>query len=135
MEKQKVNPYTVALSIFIFVIGVCIGVFWLHKFDSEKRPHSPSMSDMQIGEKKQIRDNNWPGCVDKDVIDKLNDYAHQHDEKAFNSLLGTNLLTGQCRMFKKGESVYVTDLSMMGYVKIRPQGETQEYWILKQALK
>ena len=124
MQNKKVNPLTV--FIFIAICIIAFGIGFLSYKSGPKKNTSPTI---------QIASDSWPGCVDKDVIDKLNDYAHQHDEKAFNSLLGANLLTGQCRMFKKGESVYVTDLSMMGYVKIRPQGETQEYWILEQAFK
>ncbi|GEM_PF-3908711 len=88
----------------------------------------------KIGDTARVTGSNWIGCKDKDRLDKLNEYAHQHDEKAFKRLLAHSLLTGECRFFKSGEIVYITALSFLGYVKVRLQGEVDEFWVLSQAL-
>jgi len=90
--------------------------------------------DIKIGETMRISDNHYFGCIDKNIINKLDDIAHQKDETAFDKLLNLKLYTKECKFFKKGKSVYVTDISIMGFVKVRQRGQTEEYWVLKQAL-
>lgn len=76
------------------------------------------------------------GCVSKDYFNKLIGYAVDKDLEAFKKGLGAGLLTGECTMFKSGETVFITDTSVFsGLVQIRRKGDTTAYWTNMEAVK
>jgi len=89
----------------------------------------------EIGGTAKVAGSSWVGCKNREELEKLSEYAHQHDEVAFKKLLARDLANGECRYMKNGETVYITDVSILGYTKVRPRGEIDEYWVLTQALE
>lgn len=84
---------------------------------------------------RRISGNGWIGCKDKAILEKMVRFSMQKDQEAFQKegLLG--LTTGVCIPFRDGEPVYVEDSSGWGsLLKIRRKGDTEEYWILREAV-
>jgi hypothetical protein len=80
-------------------------------------------------------DNAW-GCADRDTFERLIGYIVDHDMDAFKSGLSTEMLNGNCVWLQKGTAVFLSDTAIMhGLVKIRPQGDTSEYWTNMEAAK
>lgn len=69
------------------------------------------------------------GCQDRDVLSKLTRYAVDKDQEAFKTAAMAAVLSGQCIVFKKGETVFLMDTAIFsGLVQLRRKGETVEYW-------
>ncbi len=76
------------------------------------------------------------GCGSKDYFSKLVGYAVDKDIEAFKKGLAVGLLTGQCTLFKNGETVFVTDTSIFsGLVQVRRKGDTTTYWTNMETVK
>ena len=73
------------------------------------------------------------GCQSKSVYDQLQDYVSDGDEAAFNRAYAMNVMQGQCTLFEKGESVFVSDTTW-SRVKLRRKGETVSYWTMTQSV-
>lgn len=84
----------------------------------------------------RISGDGWFGCSDRDYFDKLIGYVVDKDTEAFRKALSDGVLVGNCSVFENGESVYLIDTAILsGLVKIRRQGETQEFWTNIEAVK
>lgn len=78
----------------------------------------------------------YTGCQDKKYEETLINYAVNHDIEAFKKGLAIGIYHGNCTAFKQGETVYVTETSVLsGMVKIRRKGQSQEYWTIIEAIK
>jgi len=83
-----------------------------------------------------ISGSNYVGCTNKKYYEKLVNYAVQNDLVAFKKALTIGILTGMCTIFKYGEKVYITDVSIFsGLIKVRRPGEIIEYWTVPEAVK
>ena len=68
----------------------------------------------------RIQTNTAFGCTDKAYFQKLVSYSVQNDEAAFKKALLAGIITGQCAIFKRGEIVYLSDVTIFsGLVQIR----------------
>jgi len=91
---------------------------------------------VSVGADRTISSDSFFGCSDRSVCQKLVEYAVDKDNQAFKQALGAELLTGGCRMFQRGESVFIADTAIFsGLVKVRRRGETEEYWTAMEAVK
>ena len=87
-----------------------------------------SESESILG-KNTIKGDTWIGCISREDHDQLTRYVAAGDREAFGRLLTEGLATGDCVEFESGETVYVSDVSVMSAaVKVRREGESQEYW-------
>jgi hypothetical protein len=72
-----------------------------------------------------------PACQSFDYWDRLMGYKWNGDGDAGTKMLQEGFATGECRGFDAGATVYKTDWNIKGFIKIREQGDTTEYWTLK----
>ena len=80
-------------------------------------------------QEEKITGDHYFGCQDRDEFDKIISFAAQKDSEAFNAALWRDLATGQCTLFKNGETVFLTDTAIFhGLIQLRRKGETEEYW-------
>jgi hypothetical protein len=78
----------------------------------------------------------WFGCSDRDYFEQIIRYAVDQDTEAFTEAIADGILAGNCTLFENGEPVYLIDTAILsGLVKIRRQGETQEFWTNIEAVK
>lgn len=76
------------------------------------------------------------GCKSRDYYDRMGDYAASKDMVAFRKGLAIGLMSGQCIMFKVGQSVHLDDTAFFsGLVKLRPEGELDGYWVNGEAIR
>jgi hypothetical protein len=88
-----------------------------------------------LGEK-AIQGKGRIGCVSRADYDKLTSYVAAGDREGFSRLLELGLATGTCVAFKEGETVYVLDVAVLSAaVKVRRQGELNEYWTAIEAVR
>ena len=77
----------------------------------------------------RIAGSHWWGCADRDYQGKLVGYLVDGDVAAFEAAWVRGKMAGTCATFTDGELVYVADTAIWsGLVKVRRQGELQEYW-------
>ena len=82
-----------------------------------------------------ITGNNWYGCNSKEYFKKLVGYSADNDRQAFEDALIEGMLYGDCTIFDYNEQVFLLKSELFsGMVKIRRQGETQEYWTYMEAV-
>jgi|GEM_PF-4254260 len=75
------------------------------------------------------------GALTKKLLDQYIGIQVSGDRVALEKILTAGLLTGQYRIFTKGETVYLTDSAILsGLAKVRPEGSTLEFWIPIEAL-
>jgi hypothetical protein len=72
-------------------------------------------------------------CTDKDYFQKSVGYVAQGDNAAFMKAFSAGLATNLCTTFKRGEKVFRTGGSW-GLVKVRREGELQEYWTVSEVV-
>jgi hypothetical protein len=71
-----------------------------------------------------------PGCRSEATLDKVRALINQGDTGAEWELLSNELATGNCRIFTKDASVFVSDRAILrGRVAIRSKGDPNDYWI------
>lgn len=91
-------------------------------------------SSLAFADSKTILSDGYFGCIDENKFKKIVTYVSQGDREAFKQSLGTEILSGKCTMFSKGEEVFLVDVAMLsGMVKIRRKGDTTEYWTNREA--
>jgi len=98
---------------------------------------SPSSKSRQVsaGGTTTITGDRWFGCVVRQDFERIVGYAVQGDDEAFSSALALELMAGTGYVFNRGESVYVTDTALLsGLIKVRPRGQTLEYWTNVEAI-
>jgi len=87
------------------------------------------------GGTRAINGTNWFGCLARSEFERISGYAAQRDEEAFTGALASAVLTGTVYIFSPGEEVFVTDTALFsGLVKVRPKGQTAEYWTNTEAV-
>ncbi len=64
-------------------------------------------------------------------LEKAVEYASNKDFEAFKKVHEANRVF----VIKKGLRVYIVERSGLGYIKIRPEGETVELWTLREAVE
>jgi hypothetical protein len=73
------------------------------------------------------------GALSEEALDKAVSYAASQDREAFNQ----QLASGQIFLVKEGLSVHIE--KCLGFacskVKVRPHGQTTEFYVIREALK
>jgi hypothetical protein len=120
------------MILFILVIIVPIHC-------GRSRPRSSYSSSrrapVNIGNKR-ILNGDYFGCTTREYLEKLMQYARHGDKVAFENAHLAGQLAGVVTSFKDGESVYIVDITTFsGLVKVRREGEVQEYWTVTEAVK
>ncbi|HIF24914.1 MAG TPA: hypothetical protein EYQ41_01905 [Micavibrio sp.] len=78
-------------------------------------------------DKLTVQQENHFGCSSKDYFKQVRTYIWQKDNVAFENALVLGVATGECTIFKRGETVYAVGHGM-GIIKLRREGEMSEYW-------
>ncbi len=118
--KNKFRHVASLLGLLIFLV-LAVGSI---DTDTNQSLESNSSSG---GEHQILKDN--IGCTDKEYFYKMVGYAVEKDYEAFEKAFAMGTLAGICTTFKKGETVYLTDVAMFkGLIKLRRKGEVEEYW-------
>ena len=92
---------------------------------------------MSVDAQKQyaVQPGTWVGCKSRETQDELVGYVVDDDKEAYRKALTGHLLTGECIMFERGETVYLEDTAMFsGLVKVRRRGETTAFWTNNEAI-
>jgi hypothetical protein len=83
-----------------------------------------------------ISGDSWFGCSDREYFHQLVEYIVDQDDQALEQALTDGILYGECTLFSNGEQVYLKETAIFsGLVKIRRQGETQEFWTFAEAVE
>ena len=86
-------------------------------------------------QERKIAPGTWVGCVDRGALEQIATYRAKKDIEAATKELSAGIRTGRCTVFKDGESVVVTETTVIaGVTKIRRAGGTTEYWVHREAL-
>lgn len=105
-------------------------------FSSSRRSGTSSKSSASTGRGKRIFVGTWFGCTDLKHLAELTQLVDQGKRGAFQTLLGIGQITGTCTVFKDGEVVYLADEPILrSFIKVRREGEVQEYWTFTEAVK
>jgi len=84
----------------------------------------------------KISGDSWFGCSNREDFEKITGYAVDNDAQAFQQALAAGIYSGSCTFLKNGQVVYITDTAIFsGLIKVRLQGETQEFWTNLEAVK
>ncbi|WP_427500784.1 hypothetical protein ACQE3E_15575 [Methylomonas sp. MED-D] len=75
------------------------------------------------------------GCSDQSQLESLLRYARENDKAAFTKGLMAGVADGTCTMFQPGEKVFVSDVKWSGLNKVRKQGDTKEFWVVREAMQ
>jgi hypothetical protein len=67
------------------------------------------------------------GCQHRDIYQTMAQAAIDNDTVAFSRGLNATVPTGECRIFRPGESVVVVERDVIT-IKIRPRGSRTAYW-------
>ncbi|WP_176316733.1 hypothetical protein [Burkholderia vietnamiensis] len=95
----------------------------------------PAFADSRAGVH-QIKDGPWLGCDTEDRFDKIMSYSISGDKVAFKKAAVSAINAGNCTLFRTGQTVHLADVKLLGgTVKIRRDGETDEYWTNREAVK
>ena len=126
-ERQALTPRSFQVRVagyFLSLLMLLVGGACSSSESSDTNPTQRS-----------IAGDSWYGCADRAYYEKLNSYAQQKDREAFTSALSAGLDAGTCIHFEQGETVYVMEFSHTGFIKIRREGATQEFWTNSEAAK
>ncbi|MGO9451203.1 MAG: zinc ribbon domain-containing protein [Candidatus Binataceae bacterium] len=132
-QKQVRNLGIGCLGIFVALILVVA----LASFFGGSAPEDAQKSEAPLsGTDRTISGDHYFGCSDRDVYQKLIGFLVEHDDAAFAKGLEAEVLTGECRMFQRGETVVIADTAIFsGMVKVRLKGDVAEYWTAVEAVK
>ncbi|MBU9260277.1 hypothetical protein LGM85_01190 [Burkholderia multivorans] len=84
----------------------------------------------------QIKNGPWLGCDTEDRFGKIMSYSISGDTAAFKKAAVAAINAGSCTLFRTGQTVYLSDVKILGgTVKVRRDGETEEYWTAREAVK
>jgi hypothetical protein len=91
---------------------------------------------IEIGKKYQIVNGPWLGCVDEKQMETIISYANDGDQVAFKKAIEEGILDGTIVEFTDGQVVTVKENHGFwnSLIQVRPQGETQSYWIMEKAV-
>jgi hypothetical protein len=79
---------------------------------------------------RHIVDDHTVGCRDQKMAQDAARYTAQGDMDGVLREMGLALASGDCFGFKKGDSVYVTEVATAdGLLQVQPHGSTKNYWI------
>ena len=86
-------------------------------------------------QERKIASGTWIGCVNRGALQQIATYRAKKDTDAATKELSAGIRTGRCTVFKEGESVVVTETTVIaGVTKIRRAGDTTEYWVHREAV-
>jgi hypothetical protein len=75
------------------------------------------------------------GCSDRNDFDRIGDLAST-DKAAALKFLNSTLSSGACVKLTAGAKVFIEDISVWsGSRCVRQQGETECFWVMKEAVK
>ncbi|AOK63534.1 hypothetical protein [Burkholderia ubonensis] len=84
----------------------------------------------------QIKGGTWLGCDTEERFDKIMSYSVSGDKAAFKKAAVAAINAGNCTLFRDGQTVHLADVKILGgTIKIRRDGETDEYWTNREAVK
>jgi zinc ribbon protein len=130
----------IAKGIFIGVgslLGLIILIAVFSPSDDQKKGQGVSAASATADDSVKPRiivGDNHLGCENRDYFAKLISYAAEKDTRAFQAAFEDGLINGDCTSFKRGEPVFVEETSILGVVKVRRQGQTQEFWTNTEAI-
>lgn len=79
--------------------------------------------------------NQW-GCQSREEITDLRRLLIEGDKEAFGERMALDLVAGRCAAFEDGDVVFVRDTAVFaGIVKVRRQGDVEEYWTAIEAVE
>ena len=88
-----------------------------------------------FAQERKIAPGTWVGCINRGALEQIAAYRAKQDVDAATKEQNAAIRTGRCTTFKTGESVIVTETTMIaGVTKIRRAGETAEYWVFREAV-
>jgi len=99
------------------------------------QPPAAGNNQAHPANEKIISGDGFFGCVSKEYEKSLVGYAVENDREAYRSALQAGIFAGTCTVFKKGEVVYLEDVSLPGLIRVRRKGQTQAYWTIIEAVK
>lgn len=87
-------------------------------------------NDIKIGEKYPVVVDGLFGCVEKEQFQTILGYLTDGDKEAYKKALLGAILDGSAVIFEKGQTANVisNEIAWNSLIKIRIQGDTQEYW-------
>jgi len=144
LPQKRKKSSTSILSLILALILICVCGLVYNSFSNRSTQSSQSSQPNQSNQSDQsykpgihrISGNNWFGCTDREYFKEIVGYAVDQDNQAFQQALAAGIYSGICILFNNGETVYLTDTAIFsGLVRIRRQGETQEYWTNIEAIK
>ena len=92
-------------------------------------------SPRAFAQERKIAPGTWFGCIERGTIEMIATYRAKHDTDAATKELNAGIRTGRCTIFRAGESVVVTETTVIaGVTKIRRAGDTTEYWVYREAV-
>ena len=101
----------------LIVIGGIASIFG-HGADSQKSSPLIASGDGVIS------GDSYFGCTDRATYQKIVGYVAEKDSDAFKEALGDALLTGGCRMFQRGEPVFISEKPGYSPASLRCAGRT-----------
>lgn len=143
MRTQAAKRYALitclGISAFVFnnlaMAASCVGTdgrtyHYSHPMCSE---NAPDMSKEGLKNKpsteKYIVLDNAPGCKSQERFKAMMLASQEGGGAEFKREIMRTLISGECKMFKRGQRVYITDTAMFsGMVQIRARGEVYKYW-------
>jgi hypothetical protein len=92
--------------------------------------NSLTEDDITVGEKYPIIADGLIGCVDSEQLSTILSYLRDGDNVAYQKAVLNGVLDGSVILFEKGQIVKVIENKIWwnSFIKVRPMGETQEYW-------
>ncbi|KVP80382.1 hypothetical protein WJ92_18620 [Burkholderia ubonensis] len=84
----------------------------------------------------QIKSGTWLGCDTEARLDKLISYSVSGDKAAYRKAAIAAINAGNCTLFREGQTIHLVDVPILGgTIKIRRDGETDEFWTIREAVK
>lgn len=120
----------------IALIGIVIFFFSISSGDETGTAAAPSLPKIDFQGVNVINDDGMLACSSKEAYDEMFGYIQTKDEDAYTEGLMKYAMAGICRIFNKGEEVYIQDSSaLQGLLKVRMKGKTTSYWIIREAVE
>lgn len=131
-EKDDFKKRMTVYSIMIAVLFTAA-----HANSQQKEDSTPELVARSAPRRSYVTDKGpLFGCVHQEFLKKIQGYHANNDQTAFTKAVAAALLTGECVRLERGEEVFLVDWALFsGLVKIRPKGETAEYWTFQQIIK
>jgi hypothetical protein len=117
------------LSTFV-VIGIAT-VFAPPPMPSEASRHADSTLGRRRGSGTLLTRRGYPICVSEAALDKGVSILGSGDTEAMTKYFNGDM---GCVISREGVEVYVGDYVKLGVVRVRPKGETREFYTLTEAV-